>query len=315
MTTNRERIALVVGNGLSLSYRAAARGALDSWDPSRPLDWPIQDPTNAARAFLEVLPAFSAGLDRHRETEDHFTRIGLAADPKVDMRAAVEATHFVAAAYSRFEIAAQGARAAASDWRWFRWMRRAASRTAMVVSFNYDLIMENALRVGGFPARGFGVRGDMPGIYVLKPHGSVDLVGHESGISIPVGYPLRGLAWASDVPLKRLSNRELLQARAVLDIVLPNHASHVSRFQWVAPGYRLFECFAPNWNHFVLAGLGYRPEDRAEIDRLMRSIPADARVSVVNPAPPPDMIRALATMGHEPVILDDIPDHWLTSGA
>jgi hypothetical protein len=307
-----ERIALVVGNGLSLSYRASVGGALDAWNPSRPLDWPIQDPTNPSRNFLEALEELSSRLARHRAIEDHFTRIGLAAgDPRVNLRAAVEATHFVAAAYSSFEIAAQAARPNAEQWKWYRWMRQAASRVAMVVSYNYDLLLESALRAGGFPPWGFAVVGDMPGIRVLKPHGSVDLVGHESGISAPACYPLSVLAWASNVPQRRLSAKDLLRPRSVLDIVLPTHASHVSRFQWVAPGYRLFESFAPNWNHFIFAGLAYRPEDRAELDRLMRSIPVGARVSIINPSPSEDMIRALSELGHEPACFDDVPDYWL----
>jgi hypothetical protein len=121
---------------------------------------------------------------------------------------------------------------------------------------------------------------------ILKPHGSIDFV--TSAVPNERGWRVLG----SDFPQRRLERDELTRYRAECNLVLPLQESHLRHHQAVVPGFERWNLEAPAFQHVVLAGLSYWDVDRPEIDALLDGLTPGTRLTIVNPAPPPELLTA-----------------------
>jgi hypothetical protein len=290
------RTALVVGNGLALSLRAHAHPTLDAWNPSHPLGWCDA----SGEPLLRHFPRFADAIGDTLSTDTDFARI-----QQVAARAArrpnfvaTELRHFLALAYAVFDsrVAAIPRRELLS-WDWSRYVDCVKNGLEIVVSFNYDLVIERVFDELQIPFRRFGLTDERHGVPTLKPHGSVDFEAAPS-VGLTPTWPVTIETDLADTPLRRLSAAEREQPRCNPELVPPNEASRIANFQWVAPGFEEFGARADALEQVIFLGHSYAAVDRPEIDRLLGYLTGQPRVVIANRTPPEDLVVRARELGH-----------------
>ena len=124
--------------------------------------------------------------------------------------------------------------------------------------------------------------------FLLKPHGSIDVVTDPRAISMPIPpYPQDCLVIdVNNTQLIRIPRKELGAPRLAAYIVLPNEYSPYRDFQWVRPGYNKFRRIAKSITHCVFLGLSYSKSDREELDFILKALPCNTEICEANPDPP-----------------------------
>src|SRR5579864_2962955 len=144
-------LGLVVGNGLALDLHQSQPG-LKSWNPSNPLRWDIRAPGHPDRQLLDYLPRFREQIDLARDGTravpdfEIFRKVaeGLACRNDFDSCVTVaEMRHFLAIAYSAFQLEVD--KLDLISWPWQQFLRSLSKRLTVVVSFNYELVLERLL--------------------------------------------------------------------------------------------------------------------------------------------------------------------------
>lgn len=300
MGGNMRNILLIVGNGLSMDLRKWASPLLEEWNPQYPLRWGVNTPGNSEVPFLESLPLFKEVITSLRQENPDISDFnifkrglqlakGNSSQLFNRLLLSAEMEHFLAVAYSHFQLEVD--RINVNSWPWLNWFDTYAKNIQGIVSFNYDLILESALRQSGVSVRRFGVNSELSGVPMLKPHGSIDY--RTEGISVPMRYPLKSVFPKNNSPLKVLEKNELLTPRPDVNIVLPNQYSPQINLPWVKPGYDWVRSVGPKFTHCIIVGLSHWDCDRPEIDYLLNSLTSQAKLIVANPTPSPYLISML----------------------
>ncbi len=311
---------MIVGNGLSLSLREHNNPTLRPWHPSHPLGWTIPTPGKPSEPLLTNLPVFADAIRTIRSTlpgasdfelfaelyRQAIAKAGAASGSPTAGRLPlderiVEARHYLANAYVRFQLAAQGGDS--SRWAWLSWLRSYGKHVSNVASFNYDMVLEEALRSARVRHHTYLPNDRNSGTHVFKPHGSIDfLVGgiaatdRDGGKPLPAEYPLQLYVESPDVTwemLRRISLDEALQPRLVLPIVLPAEPSAYRQLQWVRRCRAAWRGAAGRATHLVIVGISYWDCDRAEIDELVEAVPSGARAILADPQPSAALLSKL----------------------
>jgi hypothetical protein len=299
------RLALIAGNGLTIDLRQFLSPSLENWDPQSPLHWRLAFPGTRQDSLLARLPHFYRVVSELRSRQTHlsdFDIFDLALDGSSDTgQLAGEMRNFLALAYSTFQL--QVDRCPMDGWSWYNWIRDQQVELTGVVSFNYDLVVERALAGAGLPWHRFGVCGELSGVPILKPHGSIDF---ETDVE------QRSSARNTGTPLRRLERNELLRPRRQANIVLPKEYSPLLDYAWVEEGYRWFREVGPSLTDCVIAGLSYWRCDRPEIDYVLRHLSADVQLVIANPRPPQPFLAQIRRMfRREAQIWEFGPPEWV----
>ena len=304
---------MVVGNGLSIDLWLHAHGRTwPRWNPSAPLGFPVPVDDRGS-PLISAFPAFgrAVALERARrcrwvrrgwQRPSDFTIITSAVDrerrnsvkrnphlPKRDPRflAVVEqARRHLAVGYTALQLE-RFDRVINDDWQWVRWARQYHTSIRMVVSFNYDLVLESALLRGGGRFARIGIS-DEHGTPVFKPHDSIDF-----GPAVNLGNFAPSFILNSDVPQRRLTRSEMYQYRTESNLILPGELSWLGGLGRIDDGYRQWGAAAPSFTHCVFVGVSYWEVDRPEIDTLIASLPPTTKTFVVNPSPSKSFLNAL----------------------
>jgi hypothetical protein len=302
---------LLVGNGIALDYRSHSPGMPH---PSRPLDYPLSTPGIDGQPLREVFSELWRELDALRASEPdtgdfqlierlrQMPRLDVYASPpgtpawreqhrEILARALVESqlrlhlTH----AYTHFTKMIDDAEL--RTWRWYSWLLENKERLHTVVSFNYDLLLEYALRAA-VPVRyliqGGGVFGMNREVIVFKPHGSIDFEFAQNmihGLDPLTLYASKNVFHLVDVPLQVLNDGELSRQRLNSDIVLPTEASGIRRFRYIVPGFQYLKWVRSDITRCVIIGLSYWNCDQPEIDEILGNLRPDVHVIICNPDP------------------------------
>jgi hypothetical protein len=302
------RVAALIGNGLTISFGEWS-GLSDRWDTQRPLDWPVMTPGKPKVSLLDSLPEFRDTVEHVRsmnaglsdfEVFDEVTRITGVRPMDFD-KALIQTQlrHFLGLAYSTYQLDAD--QVALGGWHWADYLMSIAGDFVGAMSFNYDLMFERLLEHAGLSVRGLGIQGENPGegVWVGKPHGSVDYEMAEGNIHIGPGvtYPLTMAILLNDAPIRRLAPAELLQPRLQIELVPPLGSSMISSFQGVADSFARFAAIGPVLDTLLVVGLSYWPCDQQEINFLLDQLAPSTRVVVANPHPPEPFLGALKARG------------------
>ncbi len=261
-----KRILFIIGNGLSIDLRDYTFPRLEKWDTSRPLQWDLYTPDNLTVPWLQSLPKFNEIIPLLRKVEPDITdfeifkkSIQFAKDNAWSCSdisfLKAEMQHFLAIAYSYFQSEVD--KRDLSSWYWLKWLKTYGDYIQGVVSFNYDLLIETALKHSGLYIRRFGVVTEKQGIPILKPHGSIDFDLSERAIKLTKGYPMKAALSRNDGTgcLKSLDKSELTNPRAEADIVLPLEYPTLWELSWVSDGYDYFKENASSYSHCIIFGL------------------------------------------------------------
>ena len=299
------RIGLIVGNGLAIDLRQTVEPLLADWDTQRPLQWSIATPGQADQPFLEALPHFDKAIREVRETDPEirdFDLIAKVLDGLPSEKASwtddqgelvAEIRQFLAIAFSHYQE--QVNQLNLEGWRWRSCIESIRDYVAVAVSFNYDLLLETLFQLCGIQPRRFALREETTGVWLLKPHGSIDFAPNDLDFSIAgrVGYPLPIVVDLNNYSVRRLRESELTEPRLAADITLPSEYSPYGGFQWVRPGYEWFTIGGAFLTEVWIIGLSYWKCDRQEINYILRCVPRSAEIKVVNPKWDDDLIDYL----------------------
>lgn len=231
--------------------------------------------------------------------------------------------HYLAIAYSWFQK--QVDQNSIQSWRWHEWLSERRRNVQTVLSLNYDLVVERLLtrnqvvywypysaadwnplegtpgfrspRIGGSSINPHRNAGPIP---VSKPHGScnfesymrIEWEGFEDDT-----YPLHGVSWGADAPLRILSRGELLQQREVADLVVPGEWSSFDaegiEITWVEEAKNEFIVSSRMAEVLIVVGCSYYPPDQPELRNLFQRLPRFEQVIVADPAPPEELCAVL----------------------
>jgi hypothetical protein len=304
------RLALIVGNGATIDFCQSAGIALD---PSNPFEWAFRVPGENGISWQDAFPRLSAVLRTGTivRSFDAFAMVlaRLRADRRVgrEVELDAEARQFLVFAYSVLQERANAA--GMREWTWASWITEHRSEMKAVTSFNYDLLLENALLVAGVRPRRPGVLGEEAGLFFLKPHGSIDFASDPRAIVMPTStYPLRNFATLNDTGLVALPTPALRGPRQEGFVVLPAEYSPYLNFQWVAPGYRAWQEGAHTLTHCIFLGLSDWECDRSEIDFLLDSLAPTTAVVIANPDPPASFLARVKASGRPSIEWRHGPD-------
>lgn len=315
-------IAIVAGNGLSISRRIAARSSMD---PSAPFSWrvrvpgedkPLVDSLPDLEAWLlsanaiagatdyEKICALTASLPKvagPRDLTEHFQSVLL------DLR------HYLVLAYSEFQLDLD--RRSMERWAWLRWFEQHRKDLVAALSWNYDLVLERLLlRARGpfhYPGAGGWPEWDgrpfpRPGIPVCKPHGSVNFAidglsvrsaEHAGGPTTRFRYPRPLDLMSFDGPTTTLKDHELLRVREVADIVLPGERNALGPYlEWMRKSIGRFKHHAPRAQRLVIVGFSMAPCDVPEFLEALSWCSKFQEVVVVDPKPNPHLLDLVAPL-------------------
>lgn len=294
---------MLVGNGLLFDFLNAHGFSIDDWHPAKPSTWRSQPTIPVGLTVARAFPRFTAFARSHRKNAPNATDFDIfdallkrsrPAFPGVlgrndkryrewfdDAAMEVEARHFLVAMFSYMQTMVVR-RQHNARWAWAQWLADYGQEIGAVTSFNYDLLIEDALYGLGLSFRRTGLpeRGT---IEIHKPHGSIDFLGRGWMVEGGPTYPLRNLFSRNDTPIDRAG--DLSVARLDAEIVLPSEASAIKNFQWVSSGATAWKNRCQSVEALVIAGLSYWHCDQAELDDLVDSVPTSATVYMCNPSP------------------------------
>lgn len=303
------RIGLIVGNGLSIDLRAYAGRALEALHPSRPLTWPVQTPGRRQEPFLTNLPRLRVELESIRRGEpgladfEVFDRLcqrawGGTTAPGI-AEYIVEARHYLKHAFLTYQRAADET-VRYGGWQWTRWLAAHRSDLVAVVSFNYELIVERALKEAGVRYHRGLENEAQQAVPVARPHGSIDFdfgyirsAERDGGPALTPRYPLGVFVDHPDMPAHGLNRMNASAPNLAVPLVLPAEASQYRHLTWVRRGLTGWERQARSLTHLVIVGISYARCDRPEIESLVRVVPSSASAVVVDPEPSEEMLVLL----------------------
>jgi hypothetical protein len=174
------------------------------------------------------------------------------------------------------------------DWSWFTWLKANSDILNYIVSFNYDILLEDVLtRID----ENFGrpcVRGEaQKDIIIYKPHGSIDF-----GIDEELWAEAIDFSYTNNTPLvelwtnmyNKISLCELGNLRLSADIVLPSEKNYIKNYPMVNDGLKEIRQRASSIRDFVIVGLSYWTVDRPELDYIVELLPLRTRIHFVGPS-------------------------------
>lgn len=209
---------------------------------------------------------------------------------------------FLCAAFAHFDDAL--ANVEFKSWNWSKWIKKNRSEIKIILSLNYDRIMERTVKsVTCRPVRYLHQGYDPGAVNIFKPHGSIDF--RVGVIKIDRSVYWGGLIFElNDTPIDVV--QDVHSGGIMPDIVLPMEYSKISDFQFVKPGYERISGLSGEIDRCVLAGVSYWEQDRPELDRILDSLSADTAIVVVNPASVTDLMSKLGEKFHKITKFSDI---------
>jgi hypothetical protein len=205
------RILLIVGNGLTIDLQKFMGPKLEKWNTQTPLQWSLPTPENPNIPLSNYFPIFfdlvSTINTKYtiKNDFDLFKRcleyIDKSPEPNFEINLLEsEMQHFLALSFSYFQYEVD--KKTFNDWAWLNWIIKMKESILGAVSFNYDLVLERTLDKAGIRYQRVGVKQELVGIPIVKPHGSIDF--DICGIEYPTKYPLKDAILRNNGPVRRI---------------------------------------------------------------------------------------------------------------
>lgn len=291
------RIALVIGNGFSISF-AHAVGVSEQWNSQHFFSWDVKSPTSDDKLIdllpnLKKLKGFKSQSDENDfKVFEYLQDESFCTDNNIcQKQCLIEARHYLTIAFSRLAI--EQINSFDTSWSWFKWLQIHKENISCAYSLNYDLLLEKCFDELGIVYDSCQVNSHGLGLSLAKPHGSVDF--EIQGIDIPIHYPLRGRCDLNDTPIKRLDLSQLQSPRIQPLCIVPNEKNKYLDFQWVLNSNQNFLDSLTKCTHCLFIGISYFPCDRPEIDLIIKHLPKDAEIIMGNPESNNDLLDKVSS--------------------
>jgi hypothetical protein len=295
-TTITKDTFLIVGNGISIDFSKTF--STFGLHPSRPLSNLENQEKVDINYFLKYIPDIENLLltvnnkmrDNHFEAiEEYFNSI---LDTPDFYKKETQLQNFLMVLYGIFQKEAN--MLDYSEWKWTKYFNKNAERIALVASFNYDLLLETAIKNSNNTYNRLRSNESPGDIKIFKPHGSIDF--DLSGlIGIPNFDPrIHEVYNNNSDSVTVISSNKWKEPRMQVDIIPPNSTNyHRNKRAWIDEGYKesLMLLKQNRIKHVIIAGHSYGQADREEINELINNITFKANFYFVNPYPAPQELE------------------------
>lgn len=297
-----KKFGLIVGNGFTRDFT-------DNLDlnSSKPLhcfgnnkisyDEYLKYLPNIAEELLTADPfendfnLINSFANRYRDNKDNWDNI----------KKYCELRRFLALSYSLFQLEVE--KYNITNWKWYRWIHRNKENLLFAVSFNYDLLLENVIKLTRKPYYRIGTLEKNQGIPIIKPHGSIDFDHNPSNITIePSEYK-----WFNYFDLVNtdhvlsIPQSKWLEARISADIIPPLDTNYMKEkgVRWIQSGFNRYEEIVKNnrLESLLIIGHSYSEADRPEINTFLSQLPKSVTVYLIGTkTPEPLLIEKLEAL-------------------
>jgi hypothetical protein len=277
-----KNIGLIIGNGFTRDFSDSLE--LNS---SKPLHCFGSSKINYDN-FIDYLPAIKKELISNSPAENDFIAIEeYLLKFKNHNDEHCQLRRFLAISYSLFQLETRNHNKI--NWKWYRWLRKYRNKLSFVISFNYDLILEDTLRLAG--SRYFRVGStEVPlGVPIIKPHGSIDF-----DIEPILDFGSERSFWSSVVDLNDINGHvrvipqnEWLKPRYQADIIPPSQNNYLLQHElrWVKAGFETYNKIVKQpfntIESLVIVGHSYSLPDRKEINFFLDQLKKKTKIYIV----------------------------------
>lgn len=193
--------------------------------------------------------------------------------------------HYIVMAFCNYQKSVEDIRNSLREWEWVKYFQKNRDSIKVIVSLNYDLVIETILDDLNIKYYQVGVEENNGGIAIFKPHGSINYI--EQGIVVEgkssLTYPLSNCIRRNDTNIKIIPDNDLLMPREEVDIVSPTQYSDIREFDWVKYGYKYLEEIKGDIDTVVISGVSYWECDREEINEMIANINPESTIININP--------------------------------
>lgn len=151
--------SIIVGNGFSID--AFAHASIP-FNPSYPWNWPLKSPYESDEPLINLFPELKNFLEKQSayrklnifESLEPIVKITrnkpinqIGTEASFEDNVHIEACHYLRLAYSWYSN--HYSDEVLKSWHWTKWFNQNGHAIDTVLSYNYDLILENTLRLAG----------------------------------------------------------------------------------------------------------------------------------------------------------------------
>lgn len=211
----------------------------------------------------------------------------------------VQLEHYINYAYATFQLEFDKQLAKENvNTNFGEYIKNNHNKIALIISFNYDLILERILASHNIPFYRIGTSEKESGIAIWKPHGSIDFNTPQVGIRInqPVGYPLNTAIHrnVNDKPTEIIDKKSWLEARRQVDLVLPTQSTDLQESGFNRIAKESFRKIKGQISEAMVFGISYMNCDREEIDSIL--LGNNWKIEIINTEPPGAMTTKYALL-------------------
>lgn len=282
-------ICMLIGNGFTIDFSEKI-----GLNPSQPLSF-FNHEKISYHKFLPKLPAIQHELfPMARQHDNDYTAIEkFMESPAYNWDRDCQLRRFLSLSYANLQIQLENHNIA--QWHWTNWFRKNKADLSIVVSFNYDLLLEKSLAAAGVVYYRTGSTEVENGVPIIKPHGSIDF-------DIESTYP-SSLRWKEVTALRdkgqveTVPKSEWQEPRFEADIIPPHKENYQRSLRWVKEGIETYKEHASDVDRLIIVGHSYNDADKREIDQYLKSLTAGTAVFVVDPQPNGALLKKIEELG------------------
>jgi hypothetical protein len=248
---------------------------------------------NAIENYVNTFKDLEEESFHHSENKDY----NLFKDTKYDIaiNSHIQLRRFLAMAYSVFQLKLDQYNDI-NNWKWVNWLTEHKDLLEFCISFNYDLVLENALNAAKVPYYRVGTNEFFDRVPLIKPHGSIDF-------DVTNFISVDGSPWAISASLNDgqfveiVPKSKWLEPRIEADIISPSLYNTQTRLSWVKRMFDQYSTIAQNLDALVIIGCSYWSADRPEIDIFLQQLKRRTKVYVIDLNPNKDLKRKIQALG------------------
>ncbi|WP_117168582.1 hypothetical protein [Paraliobacillus sediminis] len=294
----KRRLVILAGNGLSVDLIKYLHLELDTSAPLKS----FHNPNIKFDPFINKLDSIKHKLMPLSHTQSDFDAMNEFLNyghwKKHDQQNESDLRKFLALSYSTFQLEMDKYNLV--QWPWTLWMQRYRKDIVGLISFNYDLILENAFRQA-YPIRGYhrvGTQNEKGGVPFFKPHGSIDFELPESDTASSSTTNGNQIHDAKENRfVTTISYHDVEKFRIQPDLIPPTQKNyHIGR-AWIQDLFESYSnCVQSSYvNTFVIVGHAFGLADRKEIHYFISELPKGCSFYIVNPSFNSEAIQELVS--------------------
>lgn len=298
-----KKFALLVGNGFTLDFMSSHDMKFNSSRPLKNFDSLDISYGN----FIDFLPAIKNEL-LGQDINDFEAIANYASTHKVGSSEECQLRRFLAASYSLLQLKLDDYDI--SQWKWEKWLRENKNNLICSISFNYDLVLERALKSARVPYSRSGTNEVQKKVPIIKPHGSIDFDIPKQGFKIPYQSIWNSTFTLNDFGVVEIVPKwEWFLPRFEADIIPPSMENYQERLTWVKTLPEVYNSVAKDIEALIIIGSSYWDVDRPEIDRYLEGLPKTAIVYIANLEPEEVLLEKISSLGlsFETFGFDELP--------